>query len=63
MVRTVGFEPTSSGSRSQCLKPLGYALKMVGEMGFEPTHFVSPRHGPSQLGHSPMVGTLRIELS
>ena len=35
---------------------------MVGEAGFEPAHFVIPNHEPSQLGHSPMVRTRRIEL-
>ena len=38
-------------------------FKMVGETGVEPAHFVIPNHEPFQLGHSPMVGSLRIELS
>ena len=36
---------------------------MVGEVRFELTNFLFPKQGPSQLGHSPMVGKESIELS
>ena len=68
LVGEAGFEPATSCSRNKSAtrprpSPLKFSadffnrnrfIKMVGKVRFELTHFITPSHEPSPLGHFPM---------